>query len=63
MKDVNKEVLYNQLISTRAAIDAALSLLMAEEDCSHENRKSLTTMGGKEEWICQSCGLHYKESE
>lgn len=61
MKDVNKEVLYNQLISTRAAIDAALSLLMADDACSHENRKSLTTMGGKEEWICKSCGFHFKE--
>lgn len=30
--------------------------------CLHRNRKNLTVMGGKEEWLClePGCGHHFK---
>jgi hypothetical protein len=66
------EMLYNQLISLRGAVEASLILLNDElfndeEDsngkstCSHKDRKSFTTLGGKEHWICRDCGYEYKE--
>lgn len=72
MDNINKDALAKQLISLRAAIDAALLLLgfdQGEKDyqlqCDHpkRDRKVLTTMGGPEHWICQNCGFEYKEEK
>lgn len=68
--------LYNQFIAIRGVVDTALYLLheelhgeadvqeeeLSEQDlCKHKDRKSFTTLGGKEHWICRDCGFEYKE--
>jgi hypothetical protein len=67
------EALYNQFIAIRGVVDTALFLLseeLMEEDeplnevqttCVHKDRKSFTTLGGKEHWICRDCGFEYQE--
>lgn len=61
---INKEALVNQLISIRAAVDAALSLL-ANEECTHpkDKRINYSTLGGREHWECGVCGFEYIEKE
>ena len=70
------EALYNQFIAIRGVVDTALYLLHEElygqeeqqpdpqtvqPSCSHKDRKSFTTLGGKEHWICRDCGFEFKE--
>ena len=58
----DKQVLMYQLLSLRAAVDAALALLSAEEPeqskgCQHpeERRVDMSTMGHRK-WRCRDCG-------
>ena len=59
---MNMEALVHQLLSVRAAIDAALSIIQ-EDECHHppESRRVMTVMGGPERWVCEVCGYEYEE--
>lgn len=62
MPDLNKQALVNQLISMRAAIDAALSILAAQEDqCQHTRKESKATFGSSPKWRCLDCGEEWTE--
>jgi hypothetical protein len=68
---VNREALIHQLVCVRSAVDAALSLLMAEHQaeegeavtCRHppNRRENLTTMGGADLWRCLDCGEEFAD--
>ena len=67
---MNKDALLKQLYAVRAnleglyaTVDAALSILAADDECQHKNRQSLTVMGGPEHWICRDCGFEYQGEE
>ncbi len=69
---LNREALVCQLLSMRAAIDAALAILGEGEtggpdksgppSCKHppERRVSLPTQG-RDHWVCQDCGFEYQD--
>jgi hypothetical protein len=76
MKEEKLQALYNQFIAIRGVVDTALYLLheelhgeaevqqeeeTAQEQCSHKDIKSFTTLGGKEHWVCRDCDFEYKE--
>lgn len=60
-----EKVLMTQLLSARAAIDAALCLLQETAgspdtgECTHPDRVDMSTMG-HERWRCRVCG-HVEE--
>lgn len=60
---MNKDILINQLLATRATIDAALAVLAEEEaDCPHEHKIELTTFGDAQpRYKCQDCGAEWTE--
>ena len=65
---MNKEVIINQLLSMRSAIDAMLAFLcpqeepQADEGCKHpiDKRKNHSSMGVNR-WHCQDCGYLHEE--
>jgi len=71
---MSRETMIHMLLAMRSQIDSMLAYL-AEEDmkemekkppvCNHPptKRKSYSTMGGPEEWVCLECGFHYNENE
>lgn len=61
MPNLNKEALMNQLISMRAAIDAALSILAQEDQCQHARKESKATFGSAPKWRCLDCGEEWTE--
>jgi rubrerythrin len=70
MNKIHKQVVFNQLMAMRAQVDAMMTLLAEEleqEDsaCPHPNnkRKSLSTLGGAEHWLCTECGYEFREDD
>ena len=63
----NKDVIGNQLLSMRSAIDAMLAFLCPQEEtqeqgCKHplDKRKNHSSMGVNR-WQCQDCGYLHEE--
>jgi len=67
--DVGKQALIHQLVSVRAAVDAALVLLMAEmelpeqpQGCKHKNKLKLTTFDSNvDQFVCGDCDYEWEE--
>jgi len=64
---LNTDVIVNQLLSMRSAIDAMLAFLCPQEkeesiECPHpaDKRKNYSSMGFKR-WQCQDCGYLHEE--
>lgn len=63
---MNRKALINQLISIQSQTQAALDILLLDDDyepeCEHQNKQVYTTMGAPEYWVCKDCGYEYKEN-
>lgn len=63
MTSETKQLLIHQLLALRSTVNAALSVLMQEEEqaangCPHPKGRleNLTVMGGEERYRCLDCG-------
>ena len=58
------ELVKRQLSIAQAALEAAFLMLEPEdtppEECQHQNKIDMSTMGGVH-WVCRDCGLEYHE--
>jgi hypothetical protein len=59
------ELIKRQLSIAHAALEAAFLMLEPEEnppdECQHQNKIDMSTMGGGVHWICRDCGYQYVE--